>query len=269
MIYAGFWKRVAACLIDSIILLIGNVALGFIYGMDAMFIFSIIIGWLYYSVMESSARQATLGKMALGIKVTDLHGSKIDFGKASGRYFGKFISSIILCIGYIMVAFTQKKQGLHDIMAGCLVVNSNLETAISDRYDYSMPEPIYKPLPTYDIAPPVELSKSSVSIYCYVGELKGNTIPVPAQGIVIGRDPAKCQIVLSSNELSRTHVSIMPDRGDPRSIVVRDMQSTNGTFQQVQDLSGKSRWERINGAVVLGPGKRFRIGKAVAEFGVC
>jgi hypothetical protein len=218
--------------------------------------------------MESSTKQGTLGKMALGIKVTDLNGNRIDFSKASGRYFGKIISSIILCIGYIMVAFTQKKQGLHDIMAGCLVVNSNLETAISDRYDYAMPEPIYKPLPTYDTPPLVDLGKSSVSIYCYVGELKGNTIPVPAQGIVIGRDPAKCQIVLSSNELSRTHVSIMPDRANPCSIVVRDMQSTNGTFQQVKDLSQKSRWERINGSVVLGPGNRFRIGKSVAEFEV-
>jgi uncharacterized RDD family membrane protein YckC len=61
--------------------------------------------------------------MFLGIKVTDLNGSRIDFGRATGRYFGKFISSIILFIGFIMVAFTQKKQGLHDILADCLVVN--------------------------------------------------------------------------------------------------------------------------------------------------
>ena len=143
----------------------------------------------------------------------------------------------------------------------------------SERDDYATPEPIYKPLSIYDTPSvakpsPVELGQSSVSIHCYAGELKGNTIPVPAQGIVIGRDQAQCQIVLSSNELSRTHASIMVDQGNPRSIVLRDMQSTNGTFQQVQDSRHESRWERINGSVVLGPGKRFRIGKGVAEFEV-
>jgi hypothetical protein len=139
--------------------------------------------------------------------------------------------------------------------------------------NYATPEPIYKPLPAYDTPvpatpSPVALGQSSVSVHCYVGELKGNTIPVPARGIVIGRDPAQCQIVLSSNELSRTHASIMVDRGNPSSIVLRDIQSTNGTFQQVQDSRHESRWERVNGSVVLGPGKRFRIGKGVAEFEV-
>lgn len=61
--------------------------------------------------------------MALGIKVTDMSGNRVSFGKATGRYFGKFISALILSIGFIMVAFTEKKQGLHDMMAGCLVVN--------------------------------------------------------------------------------------------------------------------------------------------------
>jgi uncharacterized RDD family membrane protein YckC len=72
--------------------------------------------------MESSARQATLGKMALGIVVTDLDGNRIGFGRATGRYFAKILSALILLIGFIMAAFTQKKQGLHDIIAGTLVV---------------------------------------------------------------------------------------------------------------------------------------------------
>ncbi|MBM4406123.1 MAG: RDD family protein [Chloroflexi bacterium] len=80
-------------------------------------------GWLYYALMESSPRKATLGKMALGIAVTDYDGKQITFAKATGRYFGKLISVVILLIGYLMVAWTEKKQGLHDIMAGTLVVN--------------------------------------------------------------------------------------------------------------------------------------------------
>lgn len=83
---------------------------------------SIIIQWLYYALMESSSKQATLGKMALGIKVTDMNGNRISFGRATGRFFGKIISGLILNIGYIMAAFTQKKQALHDLMANCLVI---------------------------------------------------------------------------------------------------------------------------------------------------
>jgi uncharacterized RDD family membrane protein YckC len=74
--------------------------------------------------MESSARGATLGKMALGLRVVDLNGDRIGFGRATGRYFGKIVSGLILGIGYFMAAFTQQKQALHDIMAGCLIIRN-------------------------------------------------------------------------------------------------------------------------------------------------
>lgn len=134
--YAGFWKRFAAAFIDSIILtVLGGVVgfvIGFVYGATTGTaegvkflggIGGVIIGWLYSAALESSEKQATLGKMALGIKVTDLNGRRISFGKATGRHFGKILSSLIVGIGYLMVAFTTRKQGLHDMMAGCLVVN--------------------------------------------------------------------------------------------------------------------------------------------------
>ena len=78
--------------------------------------------WAYFAIMESSSKQATLGKMAMGIVVTDKNGRRISFGRAVGRNLGKIISGIILYIGYLMIAFTEKKQGLHDMMAGCVVV---------------------------------------------------------------------------------------------------------------------------------------------------
>ncbi len=87
-----------------------------------MVILSIIIQWLYFALMEASSRQATLGKMAIGLYVTDLDGNRISFGKATGRYFGKIISGLILNIGYILAGVTEKKQALHDMMAGCLVL---------------------------------------------------------------------------------------------------------------------------------------------------
>lgn len=127
--------------------MIGGAAIGFVFSISMAtgrthdpavllgmgYILGLILHWIYFAGMESSNTQGTLGKMALGIKVTDLKGSKIDFGKATGRYFGKIISALIHLIGYIMVAFTQKKQGLHDIMAGCLVVNRDFVTATSEE----------------------------------------------------------------------------------------------------------------------------------------
>jgi len=73
-------------------------------------------------MMESSDKQATMGKMALGIIVTDLEGNRVSFGRATGRYFAKILSALILLIGYMMTGFTQKKQALHDMIAGTLVI---------------------------------------------------------------------------------------------------------------------------------------------------
>ncbi len=134
--YAGFRKRFSAAIIEGFILaaaglIIGGMA-GFIYGYRTGTpegagalgnIVGVILGWLYFALMESSSKQGTLGKMALGIKVTDLSGNAISFGRATVRHFGKILSTIILLAGYLMVAFTAKKQGLHDMIAGCLVVN--------------------------------------------------------------------------------------------------------------------------------------------------
>jgi uncharacterized RDD family membrane protein YckC len=81
-----------------------------------------VLNWLYFSLLESSGWQATLGKKALGLEVTDLAGRRISFGRATGRFFAKYISAIILMIGFLMAGFTEKKQALHDILAGTLVI---------------------------------------------------------------------------------------------------------------------------------------------------
>lgn len=85
------------------------------------FAFSACANWIYEAAMESSSKQATLGKMALGLKVTDLEGRRISFARATGRHFAKLLSGMILLIGYIMAGFTERKQALHDMIAGTLV----------------------------------------------------------------------------------------------------------------------------------------------------
>jgi uncharacterized RDD family membrane protein YckC len=81
-----------------------------------------MLSWIYYASMESSSWQATLGKKILGLRVTDLAGNRITFARASGRFFGKILSGMILGIGFLMAGFTARKQALHDILAGCLVL---------------------------------------------------------------------------------------------------------------------------------------------------
>ncbi len=85
-------------------------------------IFGLAIPWLYEALMLSGEKQATLGKMALGIVVTDTAGGRLTFGRATGRHFAKYLSSLIFGIGFIIAAFTEKKQALHDFMAETIAV---------------------------------------------------------------------------------------------------------------------------------------------------
>jgi uncharacterized RDD family membrane protein YckC len=134
--YAGFWIRFGAMIIDSIIVGIVNAILTFLLvgsvslagnpdaGMGALILsftvtLTLYVG--YFCGFESSSRQATPGKMAVGIKVGDANGEQISFANAVGRYFAKFISGIILLIGYMMAGWDEKKQALHDKIAGTYV----------------------------------------------------------------------------------------------------------------------------------------------------
>jgi uncharacterized RDD family membrane protein YckC len=122
--YGGFWIRVVAAIIDTILIRVVLFPIAAIFGLSGMVVLTIAASWLYEAVMESSSYQATLGKMILGMKVTDLYGNRISFARATGRHFAKILSAMILCIGFIMVGLTERKQGLHDLVAGTLVPRS-------------------------------------------------------------------------------------------------------------------------------------------------
>jgi uncharacterized RDD family membrane protein YckC len=170
LVYAGFWLRVVAYLIDSVILNVvffvavailavlasiviavfggglhsagttnwltsgsGNgegaapnsllVVLGVI-GELVIGVGALIGAWLYFAKLESGPQQSTYGKRVMGLRVTDLTGQRISFGRASGRFFGKIISGMTFYIGFIMAGVTQRKQALHDMMADTLVVRN-------------------------------------------------------------------------------------------------------------------------------------------------
>lgn len=120
--YAGFWIRFMALFIDSLVLLIPNRILDGAFTDQQSLILSGIMSWLYFSLMESSEGRGTLGKRAFGIVVTGVSGTRISFLRATMRYLGKMLSAIILFIGYLMAPFTKKKQALHDMIAGTVVI---------------------------------------------------------------------------------------------------------------------------------------------------
>jgi uncharacterized RDD family membrane protein YckC len=148
--YAGFWIRFVAVLIDAAVLsivivplwILIFVAMGAASSMQSasrnpdaavavvmtvmpLLMLAIIGGnWLYEALLTSSSKQGTLGKMALGLKVVDKNGSRLSFLHATGRHFAKMINGFTFYIGFIMAGFTERKQGLHDLIAGTYVVKS-------------------------------------------------------------------------------------------------------------------------------------------------
>jgi uncharacterized RDD family membrane protein YckC len=142
-VYAGFWLRAVAFMIDSIILstLFGLISTA--YPSELMifpdatttpsilaiprltlpgFLLLFLIMWIYYGFFEASSWQATPGKRLLRLYVTDLSGKQITFWRASLRYFGRKISELTFLVGYLLAGFTEKKQALHDIISSCLVL---------------------------------------------------------------------------------------------------------------------------------------------------
>ncbi len=153
--FAGFWLRVVAYLIDGVIMGLAFMALfipfavmtgltaalgsihpgedprdvgallggTFFLGLITIIALAILGGWLYHAKMESSSWQATLGKKALNLRVTDLAGARVTFARATGRHFAKLITGLIpLGVGFALAGLTERRQALHDMLASCLVL---------------------------------------------------------------------------------------------------------------------------------------------------
>jgi len=143
--YAGFWRRFIAAVLDQIILLVGR---AFIYGAIGLIIYAMLfvfdarsqiemvfriyagilalvdfwITWIYFAVMESSSLQGSLGKLALGIRVSNMDLKPVTFEQATVRYFSKIISSLTIGVGYLLCAYSSKKQALHDFVGKTVLV---------------------------------------------------------------------------------------------------------------------------------------------------
>ncbi|MDQ3232598.1 MAG: RDD family protein [Pseudobdellovibrionaceae bacterium] len=169
IVYAGFWRRLAAVCIDHLlygamiacvgfVLMFPALLLGFMsmFSMTTITIFTItlwlgvlalLVGshWLYYAGFEASSLQATPGKIALGLRVCDEHFQRLTLRRSTIRYISHFLSALLLYFGYLISFFTAKRQTLHDLISDSLVVRwNNLPKVIMGG---SLPQPISETKP--------------------------------------------------------------------------------------------------------------------------
>jgi len=258
MRYAGFWIRVVAYIIDTFILSTIMILVGTIWSLGSdgdtidiittvaqsgMVVFiSFFLNWFYYAILESSEYQATLGKKLLGLQVTDEFGRRMSFGRATGRYFSKFISGLILGIGYVMAAFTDRKQALHDKLASTLVIYASGTVS-------SVPF-------AQQVAPYSSGSTGSSSAYTTVRSSKqvvlagfdstGRVVRLSFDkddsrlhqgGLMIGRDGQVVQLHVNDTSVSRMHAKIYSQSGE---LMIEDLKSTNGTIVNGRRLASGS-----------------------------
>ncbi len=156
--HAGIARRLAAWCIDGVALTItagltGFAAIGIFVqakqidvadGMSTAMSFAImaifllvtlVVGWLYSAILESSSRQGTLGKMALGIAAADTSGNRLSFGRATGRFFAKLLSGVTLFLGYLIAFASPERRTLHDLLAGTMVVKRSAVAAQASTVD--------------------------------------------------------------------------------------------------------------------------------------
>jgi uncharacterized RDD family membrane protein YckC len=238
--YAGFWKRFFAFLIDLVILLVPYSGVIYlltltdqesVWGLITIWLLLVylLFGLLYFPIFEFRAWQATPGKRLLQIYVTDLDGRRISFARATGRYFSKNLSSLILGIGYLMAGFTEKKQALHDMIASTVVVDGkpdNMNPAIGSGF--------------------AEFERTIVTSNQSSGRLghwilagfdsNGHVVRLSFDaedprlfddGLILGRDSHSCDLHITDQSISRRHAKIFINNGD---IWIEDLGSTNGIF---------------------------------------
>lgn len=266
-LHAGFWRRFAAYLIDSLIMVPVFVILEFVFllplilratrhhtdpgpGFFAVFfvvwVLMIVLPWLYYAFCESSRWQATPGKLALGLKVTGMQGQRIGFGRATGRFFGKIVSGLIFNIGYMMAGWTARKQALHDLMADCCVVRKEGLAAFERGELTGDAAQAGTPMPGWAVA------------LIVIGALFFTVIPVIAIMAAIA-------IPAYQNYLVRAQVSEGMVLAASAKVAVAEYASSNGTLPVDNAAAGLSGPDAISGRYVRSV--QVENGEVVVTFG--
>lgn len=235
MSYSSLGKRFCAAIIDGLICGAIGSAFVMLTGLWPTGFLSLVMGAAYFILCEGGEWHATLGKKLMNIMVINNNGQGIDYKTATIRYLGRILSGITMGIGFVFALFNDDRQCLHDKLADTYVVDGATESS-----GFS----------------------GGRSIVGVTGEIAGKRFPITGNGIMIGRDPAVCQVVLKkSSGISRIHcfVSYNPQSG---MFIVSDRNSSYGTFT----LNGMR--VTANKSVALKKGERFYLATANTMFEV-
>ncbi len=235
---AGFWLRFAAAVVDTLIMLPANVLIELMLSNKptGLLVSYVLLFWLYYAIFESGPWSATPGKRLLKIRVVTEDNRKLSFWRASGRTFSKYLSGLVLLIGYLMAAWTERKQALHDLLARTLVVKSNPHGIVTP------PQAVERTLLNSDP------SASSVNVldngFVFAGFMSdGHVVRIKVNredfskasaGLIFGRDSRVCDLHINDPSVSRQHARLSVESG---TLFIEDLASTNGTFVDSEILS--------------------------------
>ncbi|MBQ7543222.1 MAG: RDD family protein [Clostridia bacterium] len=231
-------KRIAACVVDALII---NSVSAVLYAVTEIWyvsFLSVVVGFAYYTLFEGGEWHATPGKRLFGMQVVNANGFGIDYGTAAVRSLSRFLSGIFLGAGFWMALFSDNRQTLHDKLAGTFVVDCDAAAERGACRD------------------------AGHAVVGVTGELAGMRFPVNGNGVMIGRDAISCQIVFKHTKgISRLHcfLSYNPASG---MFILSDRNSTYGTFT--------SRGVRVTPqrSVALKSGERFCLATKDAMFEV-
>jgi uncharacterized RDD family membrane protein YckC len=226
MQYASKAARMGAFIIDGIVVgLITGLCFFISYGLGL--VVSAVGETLYFGLMEGSSLHATLGKYLMGIVTVDENGNPIDFGKSFTRAICRLLSTLIVCMGFLIGLFDDEGKTLHDRIAGTRVITKaslgqpNYASYGNQGMQQSQPQP----------TPPPQAAGVQPKLIGVAGRYAGQAYLIGPQGLMMGRDQSACEFVFdsSANGISRTHCKVQfnPQTG---MFVLYDLGSSYGTF---------------------------------------
>lgn len=227
MRYAGFWIRVLASLFDSIFIILLSLPT-YLLNDPYEFIAQLVVAFLYETILTSGEHQATWGKRLMGLKVTNLRGGRLSYEKSVGRYIGKLLSTFTLFIGFVMVAFTDRKQGLHDRLADTLVIfREDPDEMLSSQSNVSRNLQIDTALSVRDRSGWVMAGfDESGHVRRFRFDYSDDRL-VSDRGLRIGRSESENDLIVPDGSVSRVHAKLFLRGGQ---LFLEDLGSRNGSF---------------------------------------
>lgn len=229
MRFAGFWIRVVASMLDSMFIVVLSLPTYF-FGEPYGFLSQIVIAFLYESLLTCGEHQATWGKRLMGLKVINADGGRLTFGASVGRYAGKILSTLTFFIGFLMVAFTDRKQGLHDRLADTFVVLSADRHVRVDRSPQVAVSALNHPIGSISTRLDVGWVMAGFDESGHVQRFSFSNTDArlsSERGLRIGRSERENDFVVLDGSVSRVHARLYLKDG---VLLLEDLGSRNGSF---------------------------------------